>query len=117
MGQACGLGWRGRNACLNDQNAARCLVGYAVGRVAQQPSPEGGVVAVANHDEIVAALLGGIHDGLGGMAAGRIARDRDAMFSRERGDFRLALSEVAVCGLGFLLDLSGKIRMARQRLP
>ena len=55
------------------------VVADAVGGVAEQPAPQLGMVAVADHDEIVAAFLGEFQDCFGGMSSAGFTVDVDAI--------------------------------------
>ena len=106
---------RRENFRLYDQHAALRVVRDPVGRVAEQATPEFRMVAVADDDEAIAALLRHLEDILGGVALPGLAGARQAVLGGDRGDFLLPFLEILGRRLGFTFRFAGQVRVARQR--
>jgi len=88
---------------LHDQHTAVGMITNAVGDIAQEAAPQGRVIAVAQHDEIVPFLQGEGDDGLCGVPPPGYAGDGDLPLGGHRFDLLAPLLEVVLARLGLVL--------------
>ena len=74
------------------------------------------MVAVAHDDEVVAPILGEVHDDFGGMTGAAFAGDSDAKSFCQLPDFALAFLEIIGGGFGFALGFAGQVGVLGQGL-
>ncbi len=75
------------------------------------------MVAVADDNQILAAVFGQVHDDFGGVSGAAFAGDVQAVPLRRFRHFLFAFREIIGGGVVFSSGFAGQIRMARQRLP
>src|SRR5712692_5150392 len=74
------------------------------------------MIAVANNDQVIRAVVGELDNDLARMPTSSLAADSDAVLAGGLFNFLLALLEIFVRRFGFPFEFAGQIRMARQRL-
>ena len=92
------------------------MVADAVGSVAEQAAPQLGMIAVAHDDEVIAPILGEVHDDFGGVTGAAFAVNGDAKSFCQLADFAFAFLEIIGGGFIFALGFAGQVGVLGQRL-